>query len=393
MNIKEIVLTLYKIDLDRVSDEYVDYEMPKEYNVNLIEKKYKDNLCELKPYYFSNNEEDVGNLLYIPDGDIIFPEIDYREVEGSIRTYGIEAIAWYRSFHWNPPEKWGIYILDKGLYYIAKNVFGIANQIDNFGKRYNTLDLLQKSFRLLFLHEFFHFITDIASMTIEIVSYRSSRELFGNYKNYINNVYMRPRNDSEPIEEALANAYTFNRFKTREDKKQIRSFMEDQPRGYSAFEKYLKRSDFTKGLQELGSYVAAGNYGNILPALEILFDCYKIYINFSDVPVYIVNTINEPKYILKCVRRIPKETLVQSSEFLKDFQALPEKIKRKYEKVISKLDRDISIRSLKFEKLRANDTIFSVRIDSKYRFTLKPKNGEWILLRIGEHDDIYRRPV
>ena len=39
-----------------------------------------------------------------------------------VTTEGIDFLAWYRSFHWIPLKSRG-YILDKGVYYLAKVIF------------------------------------------------------------------------------------------------------------------------------------------------------------------------------------------------------------------------------------------------------------------------------
>jgi hypothetical protein len=43
-------------------------------------------------------------------------------------------------------------------------------------------------------------------------------------------------------------------------------------------------------------------------------------------------------------------------------------------------------------KVKDCDTVFTVRIDRKYRLSLRPINGKWEFLRIGKHDEIYRNP-
>jgi hypothetical protein len=162
----------------------------------------------------------------------------------------------------------------------------MIDQISPQGRRYNTLDLLQQSFRLLFLHEFFHYITDIAATALEMGNLRPY------YIGYIRNVYMRSINENEPIEEALANAFAFNRSYGLAVRRQLLFFMENQPAGYSAFKRYTPKSNFTNGLRVLGSYIS--HWTHDAPAfapLEILFDYYRRSISFGDVPIYIVTTI------------------------------------------------------------------------------------------------------
>jgi len=47
---------------------------------------------------------------------------------------------------------------------------------------------------------------------------------------------------------------------------------------------------------------------------------------------------------------------------------------------------------LHFEKIETRKAIYTVRVDKNYRLALRPKNGNWELLRISTHDDVYRNP-
>jgi mRNA-degrading endonuclease RelE of RelBE toxin-antitoxin system len=287
-----------------------------------------------------------------------------------------------------PPNRWGIYILDKGLYYIAKNVFGEIGLISPYGRHYNMLDLLQESFRLLFLHEFFHYITDIAASTLEMGN-PSARQY---YVQYIRNVYMHSRNRDEPIEEALANAFTYNRFYGWAVRTQLRLFMRNQPAGYSAFEQYTRKNNFTYGRRELGTCIRDGTHASGVPPLETLFDCYRRDINFGDVPIYIVPTITDPRYLIRLIISIHQSALIQSTAFRRDLQQLPHDVVEKYQKALRMLEYSVRHRGLKFEKIKGCDTVFTVRIDRKYRLSMRPLNGNWELLRIAEHDEVYRNP-
>lgn len=56
------------------------------------------------------------------------------------------------------------------------------------------------------------------------------------------------------------------------------------------------------------------------------------------------------------------------------------------------LEYNVQHRGLNFEKIKGCDTVFTVRIDRKYRLSIRPINGKWEFLRIGKHDEIYRNP-
>jgi len=389
MNVNKIIKWLKKFSLIE--------EMPDEYVVSRREQEYRELIERIEPYRFTQEDgleitldnPNISEFLVIPNGDIEFPEIDLERIKREITKEGIEALAWYRSFHWHPPERWGIYILDKGVYYIAKNIFGMIDQISPQGRRYNTLDLLQQSFRLLFLHEFFHYITDIAATALEM----GNRLVRPHYVIYIRNVYMRSINENEPIEEALANAFAYNRFYGSAVRRQLLFFMESQPAGYSAFKRYTPKSNFTNGLRVLGSYISHWKHG--VPAfapLEILFDYYSRSISFGDVPIYIVTTIKDSRYILRIVTSISRSDLIESTTFKKDLQRLPPYIIQKYQKTLDMLGRDVRVSGLKFEKIRGCDAVYTVRVDREYRLSMRQLNGKWELLRIAKHDEVYRNP-
>lgn len=391
MNVNKIISELRE-------HQVVD-ELPQEHHVQRREQEYEDRITRSEPNYFPHRENDweetprrypnIEDHIWIPEGDIDeFPDIGVASIERRVIEEGTDVLAWYRSFHWYPPNHWGIYILDKGVYYLAQNVFRDIEQICPYGRHYNTLDLLQQSFRLLFLHEFFHFITDIAASTLEVgTSFRSH-----NYIDYVRNVYMHPHNTGEPIEEALANSFAYNRFQGRNIRYHIRVFMKNQPNGYSAFDQYLGRN-FPKGRRELGTSIRDGRGGGrSFAPLESLFDCRYQDVFFGDVPIYIVQTIRPPQYIIKFVRSIPRSAIVQSSTFQSDIQRMPPQIISKYEKALQMLEYNVRHRGLNFEKIKGCDTVFTIRIDRNYRLSMRPLNGQWELLRIAEHDEIYRNP-
>ena len=229
MNVDEIISEL--------RERQMIGEIPQEHHVHRREHEYSNRIAQSEPNYSSDHEREGGGAsrrfpnvedhIWIPEGDIReFPDVDVEDIERRVVEEGTDILAWYRSFHWDPPNRWGIYILDKGVYYLAQNVFRNVRQISSHGRPFNTLDLLQQGFRLLFLHEFFHFVTDIAASTLEVgASFRSRY-----YADYIANVYMQPLNTSEPIEEALANAFAYNRFQGSDIRRQLRSFMSNQPK-------------------------------------------------------------------------------------------------------------------------------------------------------------------
>lgn len=367
-------------------------EMPPEHHVWRREREYEGFLEKKSESNYLIHVDNPEDFVLIQNGDIEFPDVGAETVERKLAEEGIDLLAWYRSFHWNPPERWGIYIVDRGVYYLAQKVFQPV-QMSFYDRPFNTLDLLQQSFRLLFLHEFFHFITDVAASAIEVSTRRVPH-----YINYVKNVYLKPTvtNEYEPIEEALANAFAYRKFlntpgeKRKQLRKQLRDFMKNQPNGYRAFDRYLGEK-FSYGLRELGTCIRDGWPNGGAAPLEVLFDCHHHNLSFKDVPVYIVQTIKDPPHIMTFINSIPRSAILESNTFKRDLKKLPPEIMEKYRKTLRLLEYNIHHGSLKFEKIKGCDNVFTVRVDRNYRLSMRPIDGKWELLRIARHDEIYRK--
>jgi len=394
MNVNELIPELeYHGLVGIIPDGHPTWRREQEHS-----KEHGKLIEKIEPFFVPSPEIDHGKgfpknpnfgaFICIPEGDIKLPEIDIDGIKGKVAEEGIEALAWYRSFHWEPLERWGIYIWDKGIYYIAFQVLRGVTRVSRFGRSFNTLDLLQQSFKLLFLHEFFHFITDLAATILEM----GNPQPKPCYIPYVKNVYMRPRDSNEPIEEALANAYALNKVIGLGIRSQLCIFMKNQPNGYSAFDQYMRKDDFTYGRRLLGTCIRDGIYGGGDAPLEMVFDCNYREVGFGDVPIYIVQTISDPRYAIHFIPSIPKATLVLTDRFRDDLQNLPPKIRKKFEKSLCLLEHNIRHPSLNFEKIQGCNTVFSIRIDGGYRASLRLLNGGWELLRITNHEELYRNP-
>jgi hypothetical protein len=366
-------------------------KLPKDHHVYRREQQHKEYIKLSKEKYYNpegpylNINKD--NLIFISNSDIELPEIEEileKINKEALRKDSIDALAWYRSFHWEPTKYWGIYILDAGIFLLARLFSGIK-QKSKYGRPYNTLDYIIQAFKLLFLHEFFHFITDIAASILEIGN-PLSRPF---YIDYIHNVYMKPKNKNEPIEEALANAFAINRIK--EFKKFIRLFFSSiKANGYCAFDRYLSNKKFTNGRRNLGTCIRDGKNTSDVSPLESLFDIYKQDIYFRDVPIYIVNTFKDDQYIIKFLKKF--HTIELSKSYSRDFDNLTKDIKKKALKAKNKLEINPHHPSLRLEKIKGCDVVFSYRIDKNYRGSIQLIDGKGLLLRIAKHDKLYRNP-
>jgi hypothetical protein len=109
MNVNEII--------DELRQHQLIGEMPDGYNVRRKDEEYGRLVERTEPYRYPHQEEDwperpsespnIGDLIWISKGDMEFPEIETDRIGREIAEEGIEAVAWYRSFHWYPPQSLG----------------------------------------------------------------------------------------------------------------------------------------------------------------------------------------------------------------------------------------------------------------------------------------------
>lgn len=302
------------------------------------------------------------------------PEFDQPdpETDGSVRQRGVEALAYYVSFRYGAP--WGIFIREEGLSYVVATVFPPSSPPESFLA-------LQRAFRFLYLHEYFHFLTDIAAAAAEMVAEVPL------YFPFLSR--HQPWSD---LSEALANAFVLRRFPRPGFRPQMKSFMRSQPGGYGDFDDWIRR--FHEGQRSLAAEVI-GTQPPLqgLPLTNLLFDLERQAVDETDVPVHLVPKKNSRLGPLRLIQRIAE--LIETQKFLRDLSAVPEKIRTRWESKTKRfLSENALYPGLNFEKLKGYANIFSVRVDREYRATLRPAAGpRWEALRIGRHDAVYAVPV
>ena len=92
---------------------------------------------------FVVTEEPISQL---PDLDTI--------IEATHKADGIEALAWYKPYHYWLSQRWGIKILQEGVFYAAR--FLQDHNPSHALPKLDSLDYLQLAFNFLQLHEYFH---------------------------------------------------------------------------------------------------------------------------------------------------------------------------------------------------------------------------------------------
>ena len=129
---------------------------------------------------------------------------------------------------------------------------------------------MRAAFCILYLHEFYHHIVESFGIRLQTVQGR------GSYVRYMENVYQRLKGNSNQLEEALANAYSYRRFRIKTYSKCLltcivkatelylkKSFPASSP-GYNQALKYLKSVDFKNGEHELQSRIQEGTLNHNL---------------------------------------------------------------------------------------------------------------------------------
>ena len=256
---------------------------------------------------------------------------------GEIEKRGTDALAWYCPFHRFSRNSWGIYIPDSSVSYIALKVFN--NPQTRLPKRVVRDPLsYDLAFRLLFLHEFFHFVTEISASAMEFIKAAPC------YEDYFAHEYCMPIDCDEPIEEALANAFAFmgtmraitlqtriERFghqPARSAKKipnsptwqrnairKMKAFMSNQPSGYSSFPEYLALDAFSAGAGRLADTINERRRPRkASQLLSLLFDCHQRNVLYENVPVHLVRTIARSDVSREIDIRMPSTRKLESGD-------------------------------------------------------------------------------
>ena len=84
--------------------------------------------------------------------------------------------------------------------------------------------------------------------------------------------------------------------------------------------------------------------------------------------------------------------IARTDNFKKDYQALPDDAWKAAAKQITQLLIDHKHPSLRLEGISGRKSLFSVRIDIRYRISLSFEEDAILLRRILDHDDLYKCP-
>jgi len=215
------------------------------YIVNVSDQHYAQGYPTLGPIQEIREEG-------APEGVFRFPtegELNTQQIDQLIENQGTDALAWYRPFHMAPQEKWGITILDRGIWYVARK---LAAEL--YSAPYGDEDAIMhcrdiaKDF--LYYHEIFHFKVELVATVMEKIN--PNEALYAGYwkpqtnREWFGSEVKSNRQAKAPLEEALANSYALHkvcseisgRERRSKVKKAIKQFMKMQPEGYRHAEKF-----------------------------------------------------------------------------------------------------------------------------------------------------------
>jgi len=214
------------------------------------------------------------------------------------------AIAFYRPYHLEPMDRWGIYILvDRLLRYSERVRFSVPFFPEVSKGVFMHLVIFE-----MFHHEFYHHLVESAATTLEIVADALDANI-PSYLDYRQAVHACKFtwHKHQPLEEALANAYAYNSL----------SFISRVKAGYrdalvGSYQKNLAVHWSTEGLgyRDAANYIdgeqVAGN-GDLLamllgrlphPALlqvaqAVMPNGFSAFVGKPDIPTYLVGSPEE----------------------------------------------------------------------------------------------------
>ncbi len=183
-----------------------------------------------------------------------------RNADGTLRILNwerlpVEAMAFYRPFHFPPSNQWGIYLLVGPLLQYHKQLVNQSKHLKLFSPEV----LMHLILFEVFNHEFFHHLVEATATILEILlaAKSASQPIYLIYRlKQAANTFGHPH---APLEEALANAYAYNAlsfvtrikagFKTESVKgyqKAIERYWQCEPAVYREAGHYI-RSDYVVG--------------------------------------------------------------------------------------------------------------------------------------------------
>ena len=306
---------------------------------------------------------------------------------------GIEALAWYVSFH-DDQRAWGIYIPLSSL--------TLMDELYLSELRMERERRFQLAWSILLSHERMHFAVDYACAWFELMLRAPIRREF--MERFNSKPLIASALASEAyleVEETAANAHMLrelSRTRPRQIMRTIEKFVEKQPSGYREGRRAVGDIEFAEAVANtLRSYLAlwafehrldlgngAMNLARLLPLGDqnVLAEC----------PVYAIDDLNDVGVApgsVRLIRRISE--IVETERFEKQLGRVDDAIRRDWSRLKERI-KDHLPSSPRFEKLKNwEPPTWSVRLRDGYRVHLCPsENGAvtWHAVGIGTHKEM-----
>lgn len=307
------------------------------------------------------------------------------EMRQRVQIWGVDALAWYVSFHQRRLQA-GVYVPAQGPLYLAlllsQQVKGIPFE-----------RLVDLSYQAILRHELFHFEVDCMTANWELAT--------GKAVHWKAKARYRAASGYVEREEALANAYMLRGFKhpTASRRKApgvhnaLKDFCAAQGAGYRDGPHYGRsRTAYLAGCSELSvRYATAADPARgFAPAFDALL-LYNdpVRIDWTRCPIMLSDDAGvferlgiEASYF----QSIP--SVIQTATFERQFRKLSESVQRCWEKQKSILKTTTATRGVAFKRWKPKEgDWYSVRVNDKYRAHLRyDRAGQrWYAEEIGDH--------
>lgn len=313
---------------------------------------------------------------------------------------GVDALAWYASFHGNYPpfhesskERWGIYIPLSSLPIL--DALYLSNLSPSRSERWRL------AWDVLTAHEIVHFAVDYACAWFELLYHAPIRRAFSDrMKSEIAGHVFPPRSSYLEIEETLANGNVLREVVGRvspEIAKTLRHFIREQPSGYKDGELAESNRGFSEAITEtLRSYLAVWSSGWNIDAGNPALDLSRLLPLREDArracPIWIINDLESVGLSKDAVRQI---TCVRPIEETKPFHKRLSRLHPDHQRAWIRLKENLAVgipAGADFKKWEP-ERVWSVRVNDSIRAHLKqPPPGDntqpWLALKIGSHKEM-----
>jgi hypothetical protein len=310
-----------------------------------------------------------------------------------VREHGIEALAWYRSFHIDQ-QHWGIYI-PKSSPAVMEELYFKKLPISRERKLKLAWDILET-------HEQMHFAIDCGCAWFELLLGVPARsEFYARFSQSVSVSQLRRAENYLEVEEKVANIRVLRVLGHLHGKavtKAIKEFMRVQPAGYRDAVAGVDDEVFrTAILESLSSYLATWILDSNVSFHSDAIDLDGIVPHVSEdiltqCPTYEVDDLAATGLSATSIRFVTAiPGVIETGQFLRLLENQTIKIRQDWERV------KVSIRTAlprppRFEKLRdRKPPVYSLRLRSGYRVHLRPPTGadaRWIAESIGTHAEM-----